>query len=176
MEKKNEKEEIKQSKFKIFLKEYLPYILIIILVIMIKKYVVSPIKVNGESMMKTLHDGDIMILNIINYRFNDIKRFDIVVVDEGNEYIIKRVIGLPGEVVSYKDNQLYINGKKIKENYGSEITDDFTYKVNKGTYFVLGDNRTNSMDSRVFGSFPKNKVLGKTSLTIFPFNRFGNKE
>ena len=173
MEKKNE--EIKRSKLEIFIKEYLPYILVIILVLLLKKYVVSPIKVNGESMMKTLHDGDIMILNIINYRFNDIKRFEIVVVDEGDEYIIKRVIGLPGEIVTYKNNQLYINGKKMKENYGSAITEDFTYKVKKGTYFVLGDNRTNSMDSRVFGSFKKKDIVGRTSLTIFPFNRIGNK-
>ena len=166
----------KTTNFREFCNEWVPYIVVILFVILVKMYIVTPIRVNGSSMDDTLNNGDIMILNIINYRFNDIKRFDIVVVDEGNEYIIKRVIGLPGEVVSYKDNQLYINGKKIKENYGSEITDDFTYKVNKGTYFVLGDNRTNSMDSRVFGSFPKNKVLGKTSLTIFPFNRFGNKE
>ena len=173
MEKKNE--EIKRSKLEIFLKEYLPYIVVIILVLLMKKFIVSPIKVNGESMMKTLHDGDIMILNIINYRFNDIERFDIVVVDEGDEYIIKRVIGLPGEIVTYKNNQLYINGKKTKENYGSAKTEDFTYKVKKGTYFVLGDNRTNSMDSRVFGSFKKKDIVGRTSLTIFPFNRIGNK-
>ena len=172
---KEEKGKKKDNKFKIFLKEYLPYIIVILLVILLKKYVVSPIKVNGESMMKTLHDGDIMILNIINYRFNDINRFDIVVVDEGNEYIIKRVIGLPVEKVEYKNNQLYINGKKIKENYGSAKTEDFTYKVEKGTYFVLGDNRTNSMDSRVFGSFKKKDILGKTNLIIFPFNRIGNK-
>ena len=165
----------KESKTKQILKEYVPYVVVIILVLIIKKFVVSPIKVNGESMMKTLHDGDVMILNIIGYRFSDIERFDIVVVDEGREYIIKRIIGLPGETIEYKDNQLYVNGKKMKENYGSDITEDFSVKVGKGSYFVLGDNRTNSMDSRYFGSFKKKDIIGKTSLTIFPFSRIGSR-
>ena len=166
----------KDSKWKIFLKEYVPYIVVIILVLLVKRFVVSPIKVNGRSMLDTLHHGDIMILNRIGYRFSDIKRFDIVVVDEGEEYIIKRIIGLPGEKVEYKDNQLYINDKKVKESYGSDITEDFSYQVPKNSYFVLGDNRTNSMDSRVFGAFKKKSILGKTSLTVFPFSRFGKKQ
>lgn len=159
-----------------FIKEYVPYIVIIILVILVKRYVVSPVKVNGTSMMNTLHNGDIMILNSTAYYFNDIERFDIVVIDEGDEYIIKRVIGLPGEVVEYRENQLYINNKLVKCNYTDEPTADFKYKVGKDSYFVLGDNRTNSMDSRVFGAFKKNKIIGKTKLTIFPFNRFGQKK
>ena len=165
-----------KAKIKKFVSEYLSYVIILIVVLLVKRFVISPIKVNGVSMADTLHDGDIMILNIIGYRFQDIKRFDIVVVNEGSELIIKRVIGLPGEEVEYKDNQLYINGKKMKENYGSDITKDFKTKVDKNSYFVLGDNRTNSMDSRVFGAFQKKDILGKTSLTIFPFNRFGNKK
>ena len=165
-----------KSKLSIFLKEYVPYILVIIIVLLIKQFVVSPIKVNGDSMLKTLHDGDIMILNRIGYQFSDIKRFDIVVVDEGSEFIIKRIIGLPGEKVEYKDNVLYINDKKVKDTYGSDITEDFSVKVPKGSYFVLGDNRTNSMDSRVFGSFKKKDILGKAGFILFPFSRFGEKE
>ena len=164
------------DKIKSIIKEYGLYIITIILVLLVKKFVVSPIKVNGTSMMTTLHDGDIMILNIIGYRFDKINRFDIVVVDEGNEYLIKRVIGLPGEEIEYKDNQLYINGKKVKENYGSQVTEDFKVKVKKNSYFVLGDNRTNSLDSRHFGAFKKDRIIGKTSLIIFPFNRFGEKK
>ena len=164
------------DKIKSIIKEYGLYIITIILVLLVKKFVVSPIKVNGTSMMTTLHDGDIMILNIIGYRFDKINRFDIVVVDEGNEYLIKRVIGLPGEEIEYKDNQLYINGKKVKENYGSQETEDFKVKVKKNSYFVLGDNRTNSLDSRHFGAFKKDRIIGKTSLIIFPFNRFGEKK
>ncbi len=166
----------KTVKFKSFVKEWLPYIAVIVLVILIKLFVVTPIRVNGSSMDDTLKDGDIMILNIIGYRFNDIKRFDIVVIKEEHELLIKRVIGLPGEAIEYKDNQLYVNGKKVKDTYGTYETNDFNYTVPEGEYFVLGDNRTNSMDSRVFGSFKKELIKGKTSLTIFPFNRFGTKE
>ena len=159
-----------------FLKEYIPYVIVIILVILFKKYYYSPIKVNGDSMYSTLHDKDIMILDIVKYRHKDIKRFDIVVVDIKDEYIIKRVIGLPGEKVEYKNNKLYINGKLVKDNYGKGKTSDFYFKVPKGRYFVLGDNRGNSLDSRYFGAFKKNKILGKTNFTIFPFNRFGKKK
>lgn len=165
----------KESK-KSIIKEYLPYVLIIILVLLIKRYVVSPVRVSGSSMMNTLHSGDIMILNNAAYYFNDIERFDIVVVDEGDEYLIKRVIGLPGETIEYRENKLYVNNKLVKDNYSVEPTDDFKYKVEKDSYFVLGDNRTNSMDSRVFGTFKKKKILGKTNLIIFPFNRFGTKK
>lgn len=166
----------KKNKINNFLKEYVSYVIILIIVLLIKKYIVSPIKVNGESMMKTLHNGDIMILNIIDYRFHKIERFDIVVVKEEHEYLIKRVIGLPGEKITYKDNQLYINDKKVKDPYGSSKTGDFTMKVGKNKYFVMGDNRSNSMDSRVFGSFPKKSILGKTKLVLFPFSRFGTKK
>ena len=87
--------EKKEFDLKAFLREYIPYLLVIILVLIIKRFVVSPIKVNGDSMYDTLQDGDIMILNIVGTHFSDYERFDIVVVDSGKEYIIKRVIGLP---------------------------------------------------------------------------------
>ena len=161
------------DKIKSIIKEYGLYVITIILVLLVKKFIVSPIKVNGTSMMTTLHDGDIMILNIIGYRFDEINRFDIVVVDEGNEYLIKRVIGLPGEEIEYKDNQLYINGKKVKENYGSQVTEDFKVKVKKNSYFVLGDNRTNSTDSRILGLIKEDKIKGKAVFTVLPINKFG---
>ena len=128
-------------------------------------------------MNPTLNNNDVLILDKLVYRLKNIKRYDIVAInDEQSKYIVKRVIGLPGETVEYRDNNLYINGKKMNDKYGSNKTNDFSYKVPKGEYFVLGDNRGNSMDSRVFGSFSKRKILGKTKLTIFPFSRFGNKE
>lgn len=164
------------NKFISFLKEYVPYIIVLILVILVKKYIVTPVKVNGNSMNDTLKNGDIMILNIIGYRFHDIKRFDIVVVDDGDEYLIKRVIGLPGEEIEYKDEQLYVNGKVIKDSYGNGTTNDFKATVPKNSYYVMGDNREHSLDSRFFDAFPKKKIIGKTKLTIFPFSRIGNKK
>lgn len=164
------------EKFKNFIKEIYPYIIIIIVVLVFKMYYFSPIRVDGSSMDKTLKNGDLMILDIVSYRHNAIKRFDIVVVDDGEEYIIKRVIGLPGETVEYKDNQLFINGKKVNDKYGYGKTADFKVKVAKNKYYVLGDNRNNSLDSRYFGAFKRNKILGKTNFTFFPFNRFGKKK
>ena len=164
------------EKGKNLLKEYLPYVLFLVAIILFKIFIYSPVYVNGESMMTTLHDGDIMILDIVGYKTSDLKRFDIVVIDSGNELIIKRVIGLPGEDISYKDNNLYVNGKKIKDSYGTGNTDDFEVKVPKGKYFVLGDNRENSMDSRYFGPFTRKDIKGKTKLVIFTFNRYGNKK
>lgn len=164
------------DKFKKILKEYLPYVVIIILVLLFKSNIASPIRVNGRSMDNTLKDGDIMILNIIGYRTSKLKRFDIVVVDNGKDYLIKRVIGLPGEKVEYKDNELYINGKVTKDKYGIGNTKDFKIELSSGTYFVLGDNREDSLDSRFYGPFSKNKIIGKTNYTVFPFNRFGEKK
>jgi len=160
--------------FKGIVKEILPYVAVIIFVIVIRCYIFTFIRVNGESMVPTLHNNDIMALNKIGYNFSDISRFDIVVINTGHEYIVKRIIGLPGEKVKYLDNKLYINGKVVGEDFSHKKTEDFSeIKVADGEYFVLGDNRTNSMDSRVFGSFKKNQIEGKTSFVVFPFKRLG---
>lgn len=176
---------MEENRIKRIIREVIPYVIILIVVILVKTYLVSPIQVNGVSMMNTLHDRDIMILNKLNYRFNKINRFDIVVVKYQDTYLIKRVIGLPGESIEYKDNKLYVDGKYIKEEFLDEdtITEDFILKdvidektIPKNTYFVMGDNRAHSSDSRVLGVFSKKDIEGKTTLTVFPFNRLGNKK
>lgn len=165
-----------------FFKEIIGYVIVIILIILIKSYIVSPIKVNQTSMYPTLHDKDVMLLNKISYHFKDIERFDIVVFEYEDEYLIKRVIGLPDESIEYKENILYVNGKKVKENFTKEQISDFqieelgTNKVPKDSYFVVGDNRINSKDSRVIGFIPKNQIVGKSHFTILPLNRFGTKK
>ena len=170
------------KKEKKWIKELLPYILILVSVIVIKQFIVTPVMVDGTSMYPTLENKDIMILNRIKYKYSDIKRFDIIVIHDHNTYIIKRVIGLPGETVEYKNNKLYINGKIVKEDFSHAVTEDFNIKeldqkkVPKDQYFVLGDNRINSLDSRTIGFIPKKEILGKTKLTIIPFARFGNKK
>ena len=165
------------DKFKKKIKELLPYIIIILVVIIIKFFIVTPIRVNGPSMDDTLHDKDIMILNEFSYRFNKIKRFDIVVIKYKNEYLIKRVIGLPGEKIEYKYNKLYINKKLVKEKFSHKKTEDYkSKKIPNNKYIVLGDNRTDSVDSRMIGFIKKKDIRGKTSFTILPFNRFGHKK
>lgn len=169
-------EEKKETVKKNYIKEFLPYFMIILVVVLIKTFVVSPIRVNGASMDPTLNDKDIMLLDEISYRFFDVERFDIVVVKEEDEYLIKRVIGLPGETVEYKNDKLYIDGKYVKEDFKHKETFDFSTTLGKDEYFIMGDNRTNSTDSRVFGPISRDKIMGKTSLTILPISRFGNKD
>lgn len=169
-------EEKNEPMKKNYVKEFLPYFIIIIVVVLVKMFIVSPIRVNGASMNPTLNDKDIMLLDEISYRFSDIERFDIVVVKEKSEYLIKRVIGLPGENISYKNGKLYINGKHIKEDFKHKETMDFSTTLGKDEYFIMGDNRTNSTDSRVFGPISRSEIIGKTKLTILPISRFGNKK
>ncbi len=158
------------------LKELLPYIIIIIVVIIIRTFIFTPVVVNGPSMMNTLHNGDVMILDKIGMKLGGIKRFDIVVIQTGKTKIIKRVIGMPGETISYHDNKLYINGKEVSDNHSNEITYDFEeVKIPDGEYYVLGDNRTDSVDSRILGTIPKNEILGHATFIIYPFNRSGSR-
>ncbi len=169
MDKKNNNNLTKKATYK----EYLIYIIIILVVILLRMYVFSLIRVNGDSMKKTLIDKDIMILNKISYRFKDIKRLDIVVVKYGKEYIIKRVIGLPGDEIECKENKLYINGKLVQEKYVYTETNDFKIKVDKNEYFVMGDNRKVSIDSRKIGAVNKKDIKGKTNFILFPLKRMG---
>lgn len=131
-------------------------------------------------MVPTLLDGDIMILDKIGYRINGLKRFDIVVIKYNNEKIIKRVIGLPGDYIEYKDNNLYVNGKEIKEEYKRDITNNFSLKdlgyekIPENKYLVLGDNRSISKDSRIIGLIDKEDIEGYTGIIVFPFKRIGN--
>lgn len=157
------------------LKEYLPYILVLIIVVLIKTFVISTVCVNGNSMYPTLHSNDIMVLNKIKYKLDDVKRFDIVVVKYDEHYIIKRVIALPNETIEYKNNILYINGKKVRDKYNATVEEDFKITLGKDEYFVMGDNRDDSLDSRIIGPIKKNDILGSSNLIIFPFTRFGNK-
>ena len=127
----------------------------------------------------TLHPKDIMILNKSAYYFSDPERFDIVVVSMPDEYLIKRVIGLPGENIKYVDNTLYVDGEKIEEPIADLETDDFDIEelgateIPDDSYLVLGDNRDNSLDSRELGFISKDRILGKATFIILPFSRFG---
>ena len=155
-------------------KEILSYVIIILVVVLIRTFLFTPIKVNGKSMYPTLDENYFMILNKIAVK-KSINRWDIVVVKENDKYIIKRVIGLPGESIAYIDGKLYINEKVMEDEYSKSKTSDFneiTLKENE--YFVMGDNREVSADSRRIGPVKKDELLGKTSFVIFPFNKIGN--
>ena len=157
-------------------REYLPYVIVLIVVVLVKSFVVSTVCVNRDSMYKTLHNKDIMILNKIKYDFKNIERFDIVVVKYQDHYIIKRVVGLPTEVIEYRDNVLYIDDRKMDDRYNSINQEDFLLELGKDEYFVMGDNRGDSLDSRIIGPISKKDIMGNSEFIIFPFSRFGNKK
>lgn len=159
------------------LKELIPYIIVILLVVLIRTFIITPVRVNGSSMESTLYDGDILLLNKYDESY---KRFDIVVLRYQNEKLVKRVVGLPGEKVAYIDNKLYINGKVVDEPFINEATENFSLrelgmdKIPEGYYFVIGDNRDNSLDSRFIGLISEDDIDGKVVFCIFPFKSFGS--
>jgi signal peptidase I len=151
----------------------------------IRYFLFAPIVVDGLSMMPTLHDQDRMIVNKLSYKLGEPERFDIVVfhAPENKDYI-KRVIGLPGDHIEYKNDTLYVNGEAYEEPYLEDykqqvidgpLTEPFTLEekigsetVPEGHIFVMGDNRRFSKDSRHIGSVPLEEVLGKTSIIYWP--------
>ncbi|MDF2535482.1 MAG: lepB [Bacillales bacterium] len=160
--------------------------LAIAVVLLIRTYLYASVLVDGN-MMPTLHDKNRMIVNKIGYILGDPKRGDIVVFHATeNTDFIKRVIGLPGDSVEYKNDVLYINGKKLDEPYLNEykkqvesgtLTDDFTLesligikKIPKDEYWLMGDNRRWSKDSRQLGPIKRNKIVGKTNLVYWPMS------
>lgn len=171
-----------------FLKEWIPYLIIIIVVILIRSYIITPVVVRGDSMDNTLKDGEVLFLSKISYKTHKIERFDIVVVDDvDSDLIIKRVIGLPGDNLEYKDNVLYINDKKYEEKYITDVTEDFNLddiceindddcdgEIPGGKYLVLGDNRDVSADSRVKGLIDRKQIIGKTVFRLWPLTKIGS--
>ena len=163
------------------IKELLPYVLILGGVILIRTFIVTPVIVSGDSMKPNLHNGDLLLERKIGYNSTNIKRSDIVVIKEGEEEIIKRIIGLPGEHISYKNNKLYVNDKVLEENFDFRKTNDFNLEeicscnnIPEGKYLVLGDNRPISKDSRMIGLIDEKDILGKAVYRIWPISKFGN--
>lgn len=158
---------------------------VIFLAYFIIYYALEKTNMVGISMEGTLFDGDPIIINKFSYRFDDPKRFDVIVFKQSGKehsfYNIKRIYGLPGETLQFKDGNLYINGQIVEEtvnvepmaNYGL-ASEEILLEENE--YFVLGDNRNNSEDSRFasIGNIRRNEIIGKASLRLSPFN-FVNK-
>lgn len=157
------------------LRSLIPYIIIIVVVVFIRTFIVTPVKVDGTSMYPTLDGDEIMLLNKLGH----IDRFDIVVIHLNDEEsnLIKRVIGLPGETVEIRDNKIYVNDELLEDSYGYGTTyniDPIT--LSEDEYFVLGDNRIISLDSRVFGKVNRTEIKGTTNIIMFPFSKIGKVE
>ena len=186
-----QKKDIQPEKRGGFFREALSLLLSVaiafVLFVVIRTYLFYPFQVVGDSMVPTLETGDRLILN----KLAEVDRFDIVVFpapDGTDEEYVKRVIGLPGDEITYFQDELYINGEKVTEHYlealkeGSNqtLTGDFTLfsltgemAVPEDMYFVLGDNRVVSKDSRVFGFIPAAQIEGTADLRLWPLNKIG---
>jgi signal peptidase I len=157
----------------------------IIIFAFIRTFFFSNYIVEGESMMPTLQEGNKLVVNKLGYHIADLNRFDVIVFHANEkEDFVKRIIGLPGDKIEYKKDQLYINGKKYQESFltvykqetpGIKLTEDFSLKdktgentVPEGKLFVMGDNRLGSWDSRHFGFISASQVVGKVDLRYWP--------
>lgn len=176
---------------KFILKEIVSTLLlfaVMFLVIMgVYKYIAEPFIVDGASMEATLKSGERLWM----LKLNEINRFDVVIFpapDNDEKLYVKRVIGVPGDTIAYENDQLIINGETMVEPYladkAAEFDGDFTYDfaleeitgettVPEGSFFVLGDNRRNSLDGRRFGFIEAEGVLGEADFIYWPFGEFG---
>ena len=164
---------------------------VVVVVLLITRFIAIQSTITCDSMENTLSEKDSVIVDKISYRFNDPERFDIVIYpfedtedkDAEDIYFAKRIIGLPGETVSIDgEGVIYIDGEELEEDYGNEPIDpsrlglaDGGLTLGEDEYFVLGDNRNNSYDSRleIVGNVRKEEIIGKVWLRLYPFKKFG---
>ena len=150
----------------------------LVLVFILINFVLISVRVDGSSMYPTLHDGDFGFSFVLKKNLG-IDRFDVVVVnnEDNANRLVKRVIGLPGETVEYVHNVLYINGVETAEPFLGEgvMTNDFKITLNDDEYFVMGDNREVSRDSRYYGPFNYEDFVASGVLVLWPLNDFGLK-
>ncbi|MFI3200256.1 MAG: signal peptidase I [Eubacteriales bacterium] len=178
---------MKKSKMKAILKEILStsiYLLcLLVAVFLVTEYVFQRTQVKGASMENTVHDGDHLIVDKITYRFQDPLRYDIIVFPyryQENTYYIKRIIGLPNETIQIDERGvIYINGEVLLESYGKEVIKESgiaTQEIQLGTneYFLLGDNRNNSTDSRDsrVGVITRSEIIGRAYMRVWPLTDF----
>lgn len=169
---KTKKKHLKKSVLEnvIFFGKSLVISLVAVLVVL--NFLIHPVQVEGNSMAPTLKNQEYGLSNIIGAKLGHFDRFDIVIIhmEDSGRYLIKRIIGLPGETISYKNDVLYVNGKAVKEpfldsNFMSaypQFTSDVEeITLGKDEYFCLGDNRPNSADSRMYGAFKKSQITAK---------------
>ncbi|OGG24583.1 signal peptidase I [Candidatus Gottesmanbacteria bacterium RIFCSPLOWO2_01_FULL_43_11b] len=160
-------------------------VVVMAIMVMIYLFVMSPQEIKGASMEPSFINGEYILTNKILYKIKDPKRGEVVIFKSpGNPEIdyIKRIIGLPGDTVMLRNDTMYVNDSEVEEPYlspditifgGSYLTEDQEIVVPEGEYFVMGDNRPHSADSREFGTVPKEDFIGKAFLRYWPFSKFG---
>jgi signal peptidase I len=146
-------------------------------------YVISPFKIQGHSMAPVLEPGERIIILKFSLQENNLRRFDIVVLDKPDDpgrKIIKRIVGLPGETIAVKENTVIINGRALAQPFlrkdrRAPVTafQQNPLYIPPDYYFVIGDNRDRSIDSRMFGAVHRKHILGKAILRYWPPSKFG---
>ena len=148
----------------------------LLIILPIRFYVAQPFFVRGASMEPSFQDGDYLVIDEISYRFSDPKRGDVVVFRTPNgsaQFLIKRIVGLPGEVVVIRGGTLTINEQELIEGYLDEpTTGDVNVVLGEEEFFVLGDNRDSSFDSRQWGTLPRDNIVGRAWLRAWPIEQF----
>ncbi len=168
-------EEIKQNPWWKDLLEIV--ITVAVLSFVILHFILLPVEVDGSSMYPTLEDGQRGYSFIIKKTLG-VQRFDIAVIEESEDkLLVKRVIGMPNETLEFRNNTLYINGEEMKEDFLKEdvYTEDFSIELGDDEYFMMGDNRSVSRDSRYYGPFSLKDIRSTGIFVFFPFDDFGMK-
>ncbi len=158
-------------------------ILVIAIVVVVRGIIAQPFIVSGTSMVPTFENKDYLVIDQLTYRFSDPHRGDVVVFRppyNKNIYLIKRIIGIPGDTVSVKNgivtitNTEHSEGIRLSDEYttADNLVEDITTVVTEGNYFVMGDNRPASYDSRRWGLLPKKNITGRAFLRVFPAKQF----
>lgn len=152
----------------------------LLIILPIRYFIVQPFFVRGESMFPAFHDKDYLIVDELSYRFHDPKRGDVIIFrfpQDPSQYYIKRIIGLPEETVEVKDGKVWVanrdnpTGLQLTEVYFDKPTSgELKIKLDDNEYFVMGDNRDASSDSRRWGPLPKHFIIGRAWLRVWPFN------
>lgn len=184
---KGKKEKAKKSLKREIFEWIMVFVVAFVLAFVVRTFLFEPVSVDGQSMMNTLQDHEFMIATKYDYLFGDPERFDVVIchypdrvrpgilgIGEMPENFVKRVIGLPGETIELRAGELYVNGEHVEQNFDKTAsTRDYgPYTVPQGCYFVMGDNRDHSNDSRnpQVGALSRSAITGHVQFVVFPLD------